>query len=75
MKVIDKIREILSTHENTLSRWTMLPTPQLINEAIICSLLTLVKSDDKVLVFCELMSQLVDSPTSKEFIAALKIGE
>lgn len=74
MKVIDKIAELLPIRKDSMYRWTTLPTPNLINEAIISSLLTMVKCDEDTLVFCDLMMKLVDSLSSKEFIGALKTG-
>jgi len=73
-KTVNILREILRPPDDALNDVTNLPTVDLINEAIIVSLIIGIRADLGSLQFCDIMETLVDSEHSKTAIRALRNG-
>ena len=63
------------TYDKTLSYLRTLPTVEVINRAIVDSLLGRVIKDSGVLVVCDIIDNLVDSAASRKFLRFLRHGE
>ena len=75
MKTINKLRA-LGCPDDVLSKFTNLPTPGLINDAIVGTLMIItIKSDVQALQFCDVMDDMVDSKSSKSHIEVLRNGK
>jgi len=73
-KTINIIREIQRLPDDALNDVTNLPTVDLINEAIIVTLIISIRADLGSLSFCDIMEILVDSEHSKTAIRTLRNG-
>jgi len=73
-KTVNKIREILTLPDDALNDFTNLPTVDLINEAIIRTLIEGIQADLGSLQFCDIMEALIDSDHSKTAIRTLRNG-
>ena len=74
MNTISKLK-LLGIPDNILSKVTNFSTTDLINDHIVGSLMAaIIKSDVQALRFCDVMSNLVDSASSKTHIEILRNG-
>ena len=74
MKTIDKLR-LMGVPDDYLNMFTMLPTADRINDAIVGCLMVVINSDELALQFCDTMDELVDSKSSKTHIERLRNGK
>ena len=73
-KTFNKLK-LMGIHEDDLNQFTILPTADHINDAILGSLMVFrIKSDVQALKFCDDMDKLVDNKSSKAHIETLKKG-
>ena len=74
MMTLNKLKQLLIISDNVLNKLTNLPTVNVINETIIASLMTAIKSDTDALRFCDFMENIVDSKSSKAHIEIFRNG-
>ena len=66
---------LLGFPDDTLRKFTILPTTDLINDAIVGFLMIVtIKSDVQALQFCDIMDNLVDNKSSESHIEILRNG-
>ena len=73
-KTVNIIREVQRLPDDALNYVTNLPSVDLINEAIIVTLIIGINADVGSLQFCDIMETLADSEHSKTAIRALRNG-
>ena len=69
------MKELLSLSDDYTSSFSNFPTIDLINEAIIGSLMSTIVSDIAALQFCDVLENLVESTSAKMDIEALRNGK
>ena len=72
-KTINKAVQLLGPFDE-LNKLTMLPTPDVINEAIVGTIMMGIKSDTAALQFCDIMEHLVDTNSSRMQIQIIRNG-
>ena len=76
MMTLNKLKQLLRLPDDVLSELTNLPTVNVIDEAIILLLMSvIIKSDMDALQFCDVMENIVDSKSSKAHIEILRNGK
>ncbi|XP_065914506.1 uncharacterized protein [Dysidea avara] len=71
MKTATKIKQ-MGAPDNFLYQLTTLPSVDVINEAIMSYAISSIKSDSDSLQFCDIVDTLIDSDSSRQFIATLR---
>ena len=76
MKTFSKINKLLGPSDDLLNPLTVLPTADLINEAIIGTIMVMsVRSDRDALQFCDILEKLVDTQSSLIHIRSVRNGK
>ena len=73
-KTISKVKQLLRLPDHSMSNLSNFPSVDLINEAIIGSIITTLQSDSAALEFCDTMESLVDNASSRMVIELLRNG-
>jgi len=74
VKTVDKLKQLKLGPVNFLDQLRVLPSTEIINVTIMSCVLSTIKEDGDVFVFCDVMERLCDEFTSKSLIVALRNG-
>lgn len=72
MKTIEKLKQLVKLQDDIVIYLMNLPSADHVNEAVVASLVTGIKSDVDALRYCDLMENLVDNQSSKTDIDLLR---
>ena len=76
MKTFNKLNKLFGPSDDLLNPLTVLPSADLINEAIIGMIMvTSVRSDIDALQFCDILENLVDTQSSLIHIRSIRNGK
>ncbi|XP_065894224.1 uncharacterized protein [Dysidea avara] len=74
MKTFDQLNQLIPTFSADFpfaDRLKNLPSNEITNEAIVCFLMYMIKEDDDVFLFCDVMGKLCEETVSKNIIEAI----
>ena len=77
MKTFDQLNQLIPTFSADFpfaDRLKNLPSNEITNEAIVCFLMYMIKEDDDVFLFCDVMGKLCEETVSKNIIEAISNG-
>jgi len=74
METIDKVKMLHLWPVDAVQQMENILDNKTANEFIICTLMSMIKSDIDVLSFCDCIDRLVDSTDSKQFFATFRDG-